>query len=368
MYLPIRIGQGRARRPVSLVSTVVLVALWAPAVHAFVLPPKGISGITARVIERLGPEVDRLVVVQTPRPTIPGTYEVPVKTRRADALDKLLYRFTLAPLFLTANKHIDAIGKSRIACVVTGYSAPVFGEPRDNRHFDATSVYIFEKGEDDPAQILWNALRTDRRTEVKRAGGVEVLLRKVELKADFDDFYYWTPQPYIAVVVRRGNLLEKTVERWNGKVHVENQFPWSLSEWGEIDHLATIWAIRRALEPKADRVNGAVLVVNPEKFPESIRYVWPGITDLEAEPAERDFPSPSEFHSVLLSKKDGIRPSVSIEIPLGDAPSWLLVDQFVVPGDLYIPERLRPVLAWDKNRRTGNPPQPLGDNPGTDRE
>jgi hypothetical protein len=186
--------------------------------------------------------------------------------------------------------------------------------------YDTSSIYLFDPGPVDPAQVLWNEFRSYKGTEVQRVREVDVLHLKVNWPGRPAHLYYCSPRPRVAVVVRGDKLLDDTVRRWSEKDPETGPFPWDLPEWESIGADATTWAIRCAKDKLRvpGRINGVVLVIAPKLDPESVRLVWHGSDDPES-PTPKEpfrFPQPDDYGDEDQTPAKGEHPRISVRVPL----------------------------------------------------
>jgi hypothetical protein len=281
-------------------------------------PPRWMPDLTAEAIQRLSPKIDTILVSQGARPVIADKPREDDKAaqdggakggQRLETSDE-----TMEQLFAAAGQQIEVLKPYRILCSIQGLSE--YKPPKrtvDICRFDAVATFIFERGEVDPARVLWDAFRTHAATERVKIGNVEVLRRKA-----LDDFYYWSPKPYVGVIVRRERLLEETVQRWSVDVPGTGPFPWERPEWLSVGADTTTWGIRRVADPRPEVVSGIVLSLDPKHDPDAFTITWQGASRVsgsepKGEPAELilEYAKPKNVRWT-----EGPHPKVSVRLPM----------------------------------------------------
>ena len=263
-------------------------------------PPKWMPAATADAIQRLSPKVDRFIVSQGARAALPKTFDPRHPPSPKELAKKLgaffgdrVYDWSFEQLNLLLGQDRPVLKPFKIVCSLQALSRyePV-GEDAQN-HYDAVCVYIFRPDDADPARVLWDKLRANPSVAIRQYVGVEVLCRTVKFDWGEEDFYYWSPQPCVGVVVRNGGLLEETIQRWKVADPGDGPFPWTLPEWGAISAGASTWGIshtdpngrglvsEKLVLAEEKPTPSLVLSIDPKEDPAVVRLTYYGMLDFE---------------------------------------------------------------------------------------
>jgi len=305
----------------------------ADAKPAVLLPP-----LAAESIYRLPIKTDTLIVSQGERSVSIDFGDLPergmVQKDRAKYVDSIVFRDTFKSIDMMCGGDLQFLKGHKVKWCCE--SMPGFVPPNamNDIVYNTVSIFLFEKGMHDPADLIWKFLERDKKVSFVSVAGIKVAQRHIRYRRTQQPIYCWCPRECTLIMVKGEKSILEAVERWKDPRPSEAPLPWSMDAWRLINENSTTWAIRKAGTRDLERGAPSTLLrtLNPIRDPEIITLTWCLNPAKVVAPikAAGSGEKKDEFYpflmppSVLTKKRPFIRPT--------DEPARLIVQRCLDEG------------------------------------